>query len=365
MSNNDSLLDVVVLLYKWKKHILIATIISAIVAAGLSLLMPNYYQASTQFYAASPDLARPSPIGDSESKIRIYGNDEDVDRLISIAKSNVITDYLIDNYSLFEHYDIKPDTKHAKHKLLQKLNKLYQVTKTKYDAINLSIEDEDINRSANMANGARETIRDIAQNIIKESQLNSINSHKKNIAEKQKNLSILVDSLFKVRDRYNIFSTASQGEAYGTTLVSVQGKLENARAQASYLESVNAPRDSISLLKAKANGYQKQLTTIKKDIVDYNSGYPTIITLERDIKNYGVQLSTSQERLKLLQAAYNSDFSTIHLIEKAETPVYKSRPKRTIIVLGVAIMTFILASLWILLQDQFRQKNWKEEIRNA
>lgn len=365
MQKNDSLLDILVLLYKWKKHIIIATIIAGLITAGISLLLPNYYKASTQFYAASPDLAKPTPIGVADNDLRIYGSDEDIDRLLSISKSSAVMDYLITEFDLYKHYEIKPDSRNAKHKLLLRLNKLYETTKTKYDAINLSVEDEDINMSAQMANAARDKITEIAKNIVKESQVNLIKNHESNIDEKSKNLQSLIDSLFYIRERYHIFNTESQGEVYGSSLIEVSGKLQNIKAQIAYLKNSPGLQDSVRVLQAKAIGYEKQLSSLNANVKDYNNGYPIIITLERDIKEYGEQLSISSERLKQLQSAYRSDFSTIHLIEKAEVPVYKSRPKRSIIVIGLTLLTFVIASLCVLVIDQFNKNNWKEEFRNA
>lgn len=365
MQKNDSLLDIVVLLYKWKKEIIIATFLAAFVTAGISLLLPNYYQASTQFYAASPDLAKPAPIGNSENDVDIYGTDRDIDRLLSISKSNIVIDYLIQEFDLYTHYEIKPDSKNAKHNLLEKLNKNYETTKTKYDAINLSVEDTDINKSAEMANAARQKIEEVAKGIIKESQINLINNYESNIAEKSKNLSALTDSLFMIRNKYKIFDVVSQGEAYGSTMVQITGKLENAKAQIAYLQNEGGLRDSVKILQAKVKGYQQQISRVQLDVEDYNNGYPFLIMLERDIREYGDQLSISTERLKQLQSAYEADFSTIHLIEAAEVPVYKSRPKRSIIVIGVALLTFVIASLFIILLDQFKKNNWKEEFQNA
>ena len=279
MQKNESLLDILVLLYKWKKQIIIATFLSAIITAGISLLLPNFYKASTQFYAASPDLAKPTPIGAVDNALRIYGSDEDIDRLLSISKSSEVMDFLISEYDLYIHYDIDPNKKNAKHNLLLKLNKLYETTKTKYDAINLSVEDEDINMSAQMANAARDKISEIAKKIIKESQINLINSYKSNIAEKSNHLKVLTDSLYNVRDRYKIFNTASQGEAYGTSIVEISGKLENTKAQINYLVNNNGPRDSINILKSKVKGQEQQLSLIMSNIKDYNSGYPFILSL--------------------------------------------------------------------------------------
>ncbi len=365
MKENDSLLDVVVLLYKWRKPLIIATLLAAITTAAISLILPNYYQASTQFYAASPDLAKPTPIGNAANNINIYGNDHDIDRLLAISRSSEITDHLISKFNLYTLYDIKPDSKHAKHKLLLKLNKLYNTTKTKYDGINLSVEDKDIDIVADMANEARDKIAMVAQRLIKESQSNLIEGNRSNIEVKQKYLNKLTDSLFRVRSRYKIFNTASQGEAFGSSIVSLEGKYQNIKAQVSALRSANGPRDSIIVLEAKAVGYKKQLDALNSNITKYNNGYPTIVSLERDIKDFGEQLALDKERLKQLEAAYKAEFNTLHIIEKATKPVYKSRPKRSIYVIGVAMLTFVLGCLWIVLLDQFRKNNWSEQLKNA
>ena len=365
MGKTDSLFDIVILLYKWRKQLIIATLVAAIITAGISLLLPNYYAASTQFYAASPDLAKPSPIGVAENNIDFYGNDQDIDRLLAISKSNEVSDHLINEFDLYTHYQIKPDSKHAKHKLLLKLNKLFEATKTKYDGINLRVEDKDISKVADMANSARNKIEEVAQRLIKESQKNLINGHKSNIDIKQGQLDALTDSLYVIRSKYKIFNTASQGEAFGSSMVTVEGKYQRAVAEVSALKESGAPRDTIIIMEAKLKGYQNQLSALQDDIKKYNDGYPTIVSLERDIKDYGEQLAIDKERLKQLEAVYNSDFNTIHIIEEAVTPVYKSRPKRSIYVIGVAMMTFILACLWVLLMDQFKKNSWGEQLKNA
>jgi len=87
--------------------------------------------------------------------------------------------------------------------------------------------------------------------------------------------------------------------------------------------------------------------------------------IERDIKNFGEQLSIDKERLAQLQATYDANVNALHVIEKAEVPVIKSWPKRSIIVIGAAFLTFVLMCLWVLLQDQFNKNNWKEKFKDA
>lgn len=363
---NDNLIDIFVLLYKRRRTLVISCLLAGIVTAGASLLLPNYYQASTQFYAASPDLALPDPIGNVPDQKRIYGNDYDVDRLISLSKSNVVRNYLIDSFDLFTHYEIDPDKPKGKYKLMLKLDKLYNTTKTKYDAINLAVEDKSPDKATDMANAAREKINELAQEMIKESQAKLIERYRDNVNAKQKQYNAISDSLKITREEYKIFNTQSQGEAFGSTMVDLEGGIQNYNARLKVLKSSSAvPKDSIVITEAKLAGLRKQYEKLSKDIDSYNKGYTDILKYERMLKDFGDQLNLDKERLKQLESAYNSKVSAIHIVERAETPVHKSRPKRSIIVLGAVFLTFILMSLWLVLQEQFQKMGLKEKLANG
>lgn len=365
MSQNESLLDVVVLLYKWKKHILGAAFIAAILTAGASLMMPNYYESHTLFYAASPDIFKPMPIGANPDEKDIYGQDTDLDRLFSIAKSNAVISYLQEKFNLYEHYEIKKDDKLAQHKLMLKLKKLYKTTKTKYEAIDLSVEDKDPAFSAEMANAARIRIDELAQQVTKETQKKQLDAYTRGLKEKEIQYAAIMDSLNKSIKKYGIFSTDSQGESYGTAMVEVQGTFLDASAKLEFLRKTGAPRDSIAKVQAQKTGYERQLERLSKDMDKFNAGFPIVKNLERATRDFSLQMNVDKDRLASLKAVYDSKISAIHVVEQATTPVYKSRPKRSILVLGVAFLTGILMCLWVIIKDQYNKNNWREQFKNA
>ena len=360
-NQNDSLLGLLVLLYKWKKQIILATLLAAIIAAAVSLTLPNYFQSQTVFYAASPDLVKSLR---SEDK-RIYGSDSDLDRLLSIAQSNEVRTFLIDSFNLYEHYEIDKTDPKASHKIQLKLDKLYSTNKTKYDAISLVVEDKDPAFSANMANSARDKIESTAQDLIKTSQWSLIEGLRKNISKKEEKYNELSDSLYNLRDRHKIFNTASQGEAFGSAMVELNGKVQNLNAQLISLKNLGGSQDSIQVLQAKLDGARKELQTLNSDIKSYNEGYPAVVNIERERKDFGSQLGFDKETLTQYEAVYNSDINAIHVVQEAVAPVVKSRPRRSILVIGIAMLVFVLSSLWVIVQDQFNKNNWREQFRNA
>ena len=150
--------------------------IAGIGTAIISLFLPNYYQSTTTFYAASPDLGMPDPVGEMEKDRDYYGEDTDNDRILTIASSNEVIWYLIEKFRLYEHYDIDPSNRKSKDKIVKKFTKLYNVEKTKFEAIEISVEDKDSLMAAAIANEARVRTDIIAQSLMKEGHLKRLNS---------------------------------------------------------------------------------------------------------------------------------------------------------------------------------------------
>ena len=98
--------------------------------------------------------------------MEFYGSSQDLDRLLTICSSNELKDMLVQEFGLFAHYKIDSSKILAKHKIRKKLDKLMSVTKTKYDAIELSIEDQDKSLATQMVNRARDIVNTLSHDLI-------------------------------------------------------------------------------------------------------------------------------------------------------------------------------------------------------
>ena len=71
------------------------------------LLLPVYYQSSTIFLAASPDILTDRGLfGTATRDPQQFGNNNDNDRFLTIAESDELASYLINKFDLYQHYDI-------------------------------------------------------------------------------------------------------------------------------------------------------------------------------------------------------------------------------------------------------------------
>jgi capsular polysaccharide biosynthesis protein len=67
MENNENLLGVISTLLRWRKPIIRICLIAGIGTALITWFgLDDYYQSTTVFYAASPDLGKPEAVGEIE-----------------------------------------------------------------------------------------------------------------------------------------------------------------------------------------------------------------------------------------------------------------------------------------------------------
>ncbi len=360
MENEFGIVDVVKVILRWWKKIAIATFIIASIAAVISLLLPVYYEAGTTFYAASPDLAAPAPLSTNQEIISVYGNDNDIDRLLSISQSNELKNFLISKFNLYERYDIDPKDPKAPYKVQLKLGKLYQANKNKFDAIFLTVEDEDPAISADMANSARDKINEIAQKLIKESQTQTRDSYARSLTEKESLLTQFNDSLRVLRVKYNVIDTENQGQVIAENSSSAEFLLSEAEARYASYRDGSFFSDSIASLKSKIAGLKARKRSVDSQLKNFNKGINQIKSMELQLQTASNQVGLLKERKSQLDATLNTTFSALHVVEEAHKPVIKSRPKRTIMVLGAAALTLIFGCLVVLFLEGIKKIDWNK-----
>ena len=108
--------------------------------------------------------------GGGNTDFKYYGTTDDVERLLTIATSGELVDYMVKEFNLYEHYEMDSTGAKSAFYIAEKFNGLYNVQKTKYDALALSMEDQNPELCAKMANAARKKIESINLQLAKEGQ---------------------------------------------------------------------------------------------------------------------------------------------------------------------------------------------------
>lgn len=361
MENKDNLLGVIETIFKWKKYIIYTCLATAIGAIITVLLLPVYYESTTIFYAASPDLATPEAIfGGSSTAPDYYGTGNDTERLITIAESGDLASYMIEKFNLYERYDIDPDKPLGAYNVRLKFDKHYNVIKTKYDAVELSMEDEDKEMAATMANAARDFIANSSVKLIKDSQSKLLGIFQNNLATKGTQMDSLNRRLQDVRKKYGVYNTDSQSEGLSELIAKAEARLYNSQAKLEALRKNGGRGDTIRLLRANIKGYESEVKILSERLNRFNEGMAEVEMLQDIQKETSTILAEDREHYKQIKAAFETDFPSIMLVEAAPTPIVKSRPKRSLIVVGATLVAFVFSVIGILIFDTYKDVNWKK-----
>jgi tyrosine-protein kinase Etk/Wzc len=363
MDNRDNLLGVLATLFKWKKQILKVILLAGIGTAAISFLfLDDYYRATTVFYVASPDLFKPEQMfGTSNKDMDYYGTDADLDRVLTIAESNELYDFLIKTFDLYKHYDIDSTKQKAPFKVREHLQKLYDVKKTKFDAVELSVEDTDREFAARMANSAREKIDEISQRLIRNSQLGLIKAYESSFLEKEKTLLNINGTLTQLRQNSGVIDPEQQTEAVTKSAVEAGVNYARSKAKLDALRKMsNISKDTIALLEATVKGYEGEVKESNATLKRYNDGYNGVLDMKNQYEKESEQVSKDKQRYLQLRIAYSTKISALSIFETAAIPIVKERPKRAIIIISAMLIALIFSVIGVLLADNYKDVSWKE-----
>lgn len=363
MDEPEQIKDAIKIIWDNKKPILTWSILVFFSTAAVSLFLKNYYQATTTFYPASLDLNKPELIfGNSTKEAEFYGTGQDLDRLLTISQSNEIKDRLIAQFGLYQHYKIDSTQALAHHKIRKKLNELMKVVKTKYDAIDLSMEDQDKVLAAQMTNTARDLINETANKLIHERLVKVSSSYQYSINEKQSQLNKLNDSLIQLRKRFPIYNIDAQTESLSNIAAQASNDLVGESARYESLKKSGAPKDTLMYLQARIKGLETQLRAVTKsdpgsvsfNLENFNEGVSKIQSLNFTIERLQTQMNEDRIRYQNTLNTTQSGAPALITISTAEIPVYKSRPRRSMLVLAATLFSVLSLSLYYLLKPYWK-----------
>lgn len=216
MHQEFNLIVAIKTILKWKKQILVLTLVSGVVAALFSVfVMDEWYLSYSTFYPVNQSATERNAIFGSEV-MDYYGGKADVNRVLTVANSVPVIDFIIDSFQLADHYQVNKQKKDWRTIVRKKFIKQYEAMKTERDAVQVSLYDTDPKVAAAIVN----TIVNRVDVLNKQ---NSIEQKKKTYraideetAKLQNSISDYIDTLATLGQQYKI--KVSSG-ADGTVIV--------------------------------------------------------------------------------------------------------------------------------------------------
>lgn len=219
MNKEFNLVEVVRTLLKWKWHILAITFLGIIASVLVTLfVMKPYYQSFALVYPTNQSAADRSALFSFEGNTVVdgssyYGTKHDANRILTIANSSLLVNYVIKEYDLVNHYE-NQGKKFANSDTYEEFMKNFSVYKTDKDAVRINLIDTDKDLAAKIVNDIvatieYETSKPIKANKekLKASFETNLKAKEKELAEKSTALTTMKTGTISydlARDEYNV-----------------------------------------------------------------------------------------------------------------------------------------------------------------
>ena len=353
--------------YQWRRPILWATAAGTLLAVVISLLLPVYYAATTTFLALNPSQNTVDVVfGESSDRIYVYGSGDDLDRLVAIAESDQVINYMVDRFDLYGVYGIDSAETKAPLKVRREFLDNYEIIKTDQDLIEMTVLDGDPEQAAAMARAARERTNDVAITVAKATQARLAD----NLRVEQGSRIITLDSinsrLERLRFSSGIYNTEAQGEALSMQSSEIQTDIATTRARLAAYENnrrLRGARDSVAKLRIELQTLQSTRIALDSQLVQLNENIGPIDNLTEERMRTNVSLAYDRVRLKQYETLLATDMRALEVMEEAAVPVAKAKPIRSLIVLGGLVFSFVAAIIGVLVIEAARKYDWQSVTR--
>jgi len=366
-----SLLDLMIVIAERKRVVLRTTLIFAVVAIVVSLLLPARYTATLTLLppqeGSSMGAALSSQLGNLGGMAALAGGSLGLknpnDRYVAMLQSRTVEDAMVKRYGLMQEY-------HKRY--LSDARKEFQ-DHTAVDGngkdglIHISVEDHDAQRAAELANGYVDQYRDLSQHlaITEASQRRlffqqELEQAKNNLANaevaleqtEQKTGVIQPDS----QERALIESAASLRAQITAREVQIQGMRTYATGENSELVQAQQELAGLKAQLAKLGGSEDASGKdflIPKGLVP-EAGMEYVRRL-RDVKYYETIFDILARQFEVAKLDEAKEGAVIQVIDPAVPPDRRSFPKRSLIALGATVAGLFIGIFLALFQAGFQR----------
>jgi capsular polysaccharide biosynthesis protein len=315
-----------ILLYQWRKPIMLVSITAAILSAVVSLLMKERYKSAVVLYAEQQHSFGAQLLEDVQKEdLLTFGEEEDAERLLQIINSDQVRNKVIDKYRLWDVYDIKRDQRGANTLIAREYQDNVSAELTKFGSVEVAVLDEKPERARDMANDIALFADSVANRMRSERAMTAFKYAEASLQSALNEVQVMEDSM-KVLQEMGVYSYLDQiaalTEMYGTAI---------------------------------AEGHPDRAQQLKSQM-DFLSKYgTTYVNLETNLKEAYEKLNVLRKRYDLMKIDVESNIPVMRVVDYASAADKKSFPIRWLIVAMSTISAFVFTFILLLIIDNFKR----------
>ncbi|MBS1585596.1 MAG: hypothetical protein JSS82_08600 [Bacteroidetes bacterium] len=197
-------------LYRRRKLIGYTTVAAIVAGLLFYFIKPKKYEAELIFILKNPLYSDRNYLYNNETKfIDYFANDDDVDRLITMARSDSVQNKIINAFSLAQAYDYDSASPKQILKLRKFFNKNLNIYRTESKNVVLTYTDKDPARAIKVASMCLDESEHTLHGFYIGMRRSMYESIVSKIKEEDSTIHMLTDTLSKLRARYGIYDIIS------------------------------------------------------------------------------------------------------------------------------------------------------------
>jgi len=353
-----SLLDLLVVLAKYKLLILGLPFVVAVIAAGYSLTLPNIYTANTKILppqqGQSTASAMLAQLGGIAGLVGGAGKNPN-DVYIAMLKSRAVADNMIQRFGLMKLWGI--DIKHPSD-AYNVLAGVTKITSEKDGTITIEVDDKDPKRAAELANAyIDELVKFTSVLAVTEASQRRL-FFERQFAVAKDNLSNAEAAARQALQTGGLVKVDDQGRAMVEVTARLRGQITVKEVQIGAMRTFAADRNpDLQLAQQELESMKRELAKMEgaggaKATANGLNGQGTdSLRLLRDVKYHEVIFDLLAKQYELAKIDEAKDSSVIQVMDKAIEPDRKSKPKRSLIVQSYALAALFICILWAFVRE--------------
>lgn len=347
-------LSVVEFLYKWRKPLLIVTLLAGIVSiifTGPTFIKPRF-KSTVVFYPATTNSISKALLNENaydRSDPLAFGEEEEAEQLIQILYSDDIQSFIIEKYDLMNHYDIKPNAKFKNTQLARKFSDNIRFRRTEYSSVEIEVLDTDPEIAAGIANDIAALLDETKNKIQRKQASKALNIVETQYQAKREFVNKLNDSLNFFR-ALGIFDYEVQIDHITDVYVQATSGAAESRAKLKVLRDKKISESDTGIVnnEARLAGYEASSGRLQQQLDLLGKFGGAYSSVKEQLEQENEELVKLRQRFDRAKVDVDEVLPVKFVVNSAKVAEKKTYPLRSIIVL---LSTFgaLLMSLLVLI----------------
>jgi len=358
VDSETGFIDLLIVLAKHKKFIIGFPLIVAIATAGMSLVLPDIYRASSKLLppqqAQSGAAALLSQLGGAATGLAGIKNPNDL--YIGMLKSRTIADKLIMQYDLKKIYNVD-----SMETARRRLESNTTIAVGKDGLITIDVEDQDKKRVAHLTNSYVDELFQLTRVLAVTEASQRRMFFEKQLELSKNNLANAEMTLKGTLDTHGVINVDSDSRAIVETVARLRAQISVKEIQ---LHSMQA---FVTENNQEYKRAQQELNSSRAELSKLENGRPSLagesmkddkkqiglanIKVLRDVKYYQMLYELLAKQYEVARLDEAKDTSIIQVLDIAIEPEKKIKPKRALMILMATALALFAAFAWVFVAE--------------